>query len=112
MNFRIDLSHKEVSEHNKEQNYSELLLKDEFTMAREKQGKDDLHSSSHPSSSPPDELYSEFKEAPINFPPTYKFDLRSNGDTYAKHRVPAYTVRAQTSFRYNHTCMRDNLALI
>lgn len=42
MNFRIDLSQKEVSEHNKERNYSELLLKDEFNMAKEKQGKDDL----------------------------------------------------------------------
>lgn len=42
MNFRIDLSHKEVSEHNKDRNYSELLLKDEFNMAKEKQGKGDL----------------------------------------------------------------------
>ena len=42
MNFRIDLSHPQVSEHNKERNYTELLLKDEFSMAKQKQGKDDL----------------------------------------------------------------------
>ncbi len=39
-----------------------------------------------------DDLYGNFKEADINFSPTYKFDLRFD-DTYAKHRTPAYTVR-------------------
>ncbi len=42
-----------------------------------------------------DDPYSEFKEAAINFPPTYKFDLRSNGDTYNKYRIPSYTVRIE-----------------
>ncbi len=40
-----------------------------------------------------EEPYADFKEASINFAPTYKFDLRSNDDTYAKHRTPSYTVR-------------------
>lgn len=38
-----------------------------------------------------DDAYASFKEADIAFPPTYKYDLRSD-DAYAKHRVPAYTV--------------------
>ena len=45
-----------------------------------------------------DELYTNFKEATIDFPPTYKYDLRCN-DGYAKHRTPSYTVR--TSFGKN-----------
>jgi hypothetical protein len=43
-----------------------------------------------------DDPYGEFKEAPIDFAPTYKFDLNSNGDTYNKHRTPSYTVRIKT----------------
>ena len=39
------------------------------------------------------DLYAEFKEADIHFPPTYKFDLRVDEDVYAKHRTPSYTVR-------------------
>lgn len=38
------------------------------------------------------DLYAEFKEADIHFPPTYKFELRADGDVYAKHRTPSYTV--------------------
>jgi len=37
-------------------------------------------------------LYGDFKEASIEFPPTYKLDLRAADDTYAKHRTPSYTV--------------------
>lgn len=40
---------------------------------------------------PLDEMYTNFKEAPIDFPPTYKYDLRCD-DAYAKHRTPSYTV--------------------
>ena len=43
-----------------------------------------------------DDLYGDFKEAAITFSPTYKFDLRGDGDTYAKHRTPSYTVRIKT----------------
>lgn len=97
MNFRIDLSQQDVLEHCKDRNYAGLLLKDEFHTAKEKKGNEVRHYSSsnlfHWIFFPLDELYCEFKEAPITFPPTYKFDLRSNGDTYVKHRVPSYTVR-------------------
>jgi hypothetical protein len=43
-----------------------------------------------------DHTYSEFKEADIKFAPTYKFDLRSDDDIYAKHRTPSYTVRIES----------------
>jgi hypothetical protein len=46
-----------------------------------------------------DDPYAEFKEAAIDFAPTYKFDLHFNGDTYAKHRTPSYTVRIKTENR-------------
>ena len=38
------------------------------------------------------DAYSNFKEADIHFPPTYKYDLRQE-NTYTKHRIPSYTVR-------------------
>jgi len=38
------------------------------------------------------DTYGNFKEGDIGFPPTYKFDLR-DGNTYAKHRTPSYTVK-------------------
>ena len=40
----------------------------------------------------PDEF--SFEESPINFPPTYKFDVNtSNYDTSSKKRIPSYTDR-------------------
>jgi hypothetical protein len=39
MNFRIDMSYQEVLEYSKENNYYELLLKDEFRMVQKKNGK-------------------------------------------------------------------------
>ncbi len=38
------------------------------------------------------DAYADFKEADIEFPPTYKYDLRFD-NAYAKHRTPSYTVR-------------------
>jgi hypothetical protein len=38
------------------------------------------------------DAYADFKEADIEFPPTYKYDLRFD-NTYAKHRTPSYTVQ-------------------
>ncbi|CAF0909926.1 unnamed protein product [Adineta ricciae] len=75
MNFRINMTHQEVLDHCKEKHYHAILEKDEFCQARMK-----------------DELYTNFKEATIDFPPTYKYDLRCN-DGYAKHRTPSYTDR-------------------
>ena len=101
MNFRIDMSHQEVLEYNKERNFHELLLKDEFRVLQTNKGMSNgclvlllafiFYS--------PDDLIAEFKEAPIEFAPTYKFDLSSGDDVYAKHRTPAYTVRTKTENR-------------
>jgi hypothetical protein len=41
MNFRIDMSHQEVIGYNNQNNYYELLLKDEFRMVKTKNGKYD-----------------------------------------------------------------------
>ncbi|CAF0803144.1 unnamed protein product [Rotaria sordida] len=77
MNFRIDMPHDQVLELCKERNFREILLKDEFRIAQMKNN----------------DLYANFKEADIDFAPTYKFDLRYDDDTYAKHRTPSYTDR-------------------
>jgi hypothetical protein len=76
MNFRVGMKHQEVLDCCKAEKFGELLLKDEFRTIDKK----------------PDP-YVGFKEAEISFPPTYKFDLRSTNDIYAKHRTPSYTVR-------------------
>jgi hypothetical protein len=39
-----------------------------------------------------DKLYAAFKEATIDFKPTYKYDLRLDSSKYVKHRIPSYTV--------------------
>ena len=41
MNFRIDLSQKEVLEYCKDKNYAGLLFKDEFHTSKEKNGNKD-----------------------------------------------------------------------
>ncbi len=77
-----------------EKKYHELVQKDEFHIIQEKKGKSNLCCCFiRIFVLSVDDLYSEFKEAVINFPPTYNIELRSNGDTYDKHRIPAYTVR-------------------
>lgn len=77
MNFRIDLPHDQVIELCKENKYREILAHDEFRLAQANQN----------------DPCSSFKEAEIDFAPTYKFDLRYDNDVYAKHRTPSYTVR-------------------
>ncbi|CAM4756399.1 unnamed protein product [Rotaria magnacalcarata] len=77
MNFRIDISHDQVLELCKEQNYKEILVKDEFRLSQTN----------------PNHIYAAFKEADIEFPPTYKYDLRYDDDIYAKQRTPSYTDR-------------------
>lgn len=97
MNFRIDMPCQEVLNHCKEQNFRELLLKDEFHSMQTKTGKQ-ISWISFIVCYYIDDGYANFKEADITFAPTYKFDLRS-GDTYANHRTPSYTVRIKT---WNH----------
>ncbi|CAF3428368.1 unnamed protein product [Rotaria socialis] len=77
MNFRVDMSNQEVLALCEENNYAEILRKDEFRMLQQKAG----------------DRYFGFKEAEITFPPTYKFDLHCHDDTYAKNRTPSYTDR-------------------
>jgi phosphatidylinositol-bisphosphatase len=93
LNFRIDLSHDEVLECCKRSNYNDILLKDEFRILQQKTGKKKnkckIYSISY---SYIGDAYANFKEGEIDFPPTYKFDLRVE-NAYAKHRTPSYTVR-------------------
>ncbi|CAF1369554.1 unnamed protein product [Adineta steineri] len=77
LNFRINMSHNEVVELCKEQKYDQILENDEFRTHQKSSGG----------------LYADFKEATIEFPPTYKFDLRSTTDNYTKNRTPSYTDR-------------------
>ncbi|CAF0841743.1 unnamed protein product [Rotaria sordida] len=77
MNFRIEMKYQEALDHCNGKNYTEILLNDEFRMLQQKTG----------------DRYCDFKEANIDFPPTYKFDLRCNDDTYVKNRTPSYTDR-------------------
>lgn len=44
--------------------------------------------------SPPGSIFKGFHEAPIQFLPTYKFDIGCDiYDTTSKQRTPSYTVR-------------------
>ncbi|CAF0761011.1 unnamed protein product [Didymodactylos carnosus] len=73
MNFRIEEQLQTVMDLIKNNQYTELLLKDEFKTAQ-------------------NDCYKDFLEGDIQFDPTYKYDLR-NTDSYAKHRIPSYTDR-------------------
>ena len=92
------MPYEEVLEHRNEGNYDKLLLKDELRILQKKNGTLNI-SFPRALSFVLDEPYTEFKEGAIDFAPTYKFDLNSNGDTYAKHRTPSYTVRIRTENR-------------
>lgn len=100
MNFRVDMSHDEVLKFCENEQYNEILAHDEFRSMQKKHGTAQLRpaflAAFHVSSVSGD-LYSEFKEADIHFPPTYKYDLRAAVDVYAKHRTPSYTVRNHCS---------------
>ncbi|CAF1547394.1 unnamed protein product [Adineta ricciae] len=76
-NFRVSMSHKDAVELCKEKKYDALLLHDEFLDADQK------HSNA----------FNDFQEAKIEFAPTYKYDLSSGNDSYAKNRTPSYTDR-------------------
>ncbi|CAF0778757.1 unnamed protein product [Didymodactylos carnosus] len=73
MNFRIEEHPQTVINLIKQNQYKDLLLKDEFKVAQ-------------------NDCYKDFLEGDICFDPTYKYDL-SNSDNYAKHRTPSYTDR-------------------
>jgi hypothetical protein len=93
MNFRVDLTYDEVLKYSEKENYHEILLKDEFLMLQKSHSEKLLCTSSLILLTESlDDSFAEFKEAEIKFPPTYKFDLRTDDDVYAKHRTPSYTV--------------------
>ncbi|XP_010640464.1 inositol polyphosphate 5-phosphatase K isoform X1 [Fukomys damarensis] len=78
MNFRIeDFGLHFVRECIKNQCYGDLWEKDQLSIAKRH-----------------DPLLREFREGPLHFPPTYKFDKNSNNyDTSEKKRKPAWTDR-------------------
>lgn len=79
LNYRIDLSRETALSLVREQRFDELTAADQLL--------NELRSN------PALQLRS-FQEAPIHFPPTYKFNRRSNDwDTSEKARVPAYCDR-------------------
>ncbi|XP_048221602.1 inositol polyphosphate 5-phosphatase K isoform X1 [Perognathus longimembris pacificus] len=78
MNFRIeDFGLHFVRESITKKNFSQLWEKDQLRIAKRD-----------------DPLLREFQEGPLLFPPTYKFDKKSNNyDTSEKKRKPAWTDR-------------------
>lgn len=76
-NYRIDMGNDEVKELIRQQNWDALLQKDQLKI-QQSEGK----------------AFKNFIEKPINFPPTYKYDLFSDDyDTSEKNRIPAWTDR-------------------
>lgn len=76
-NYRLDMENDEVKDLVKQGNWAELLKYDQLRV-QQQQG----------------QVFKNFLEAPINFAPTYKYDLFSDDyDTSEKCRVPAWTDR-------------------
>ncbi|RUS72194.1 hypothetical protein EGW08_020043, partial [Elysia chlorotica] len=78
MNFRLDnVSREDAIEQIEAKQFHNLLEHDQLKLVKMEKL-----------------LFDGFHEPPINFPPTYKFDIGSNEyDTSEKQRVPAYTDR-------------------
>lgn len=77
LNYRVGLPEDVVKHHLKTNNYEELMKHDQLGTQRTMY-----------------KAFSEFEEHPINFHPTYKFDVgTSTWDSSEKRRVPAYTDR-------------------
>ena len=75
LNYRIDMSNDRCRSLINERNWAELLQQEQLSIQRDEQM-----------------VFKEFNEAPILFPPTYKYNLYE--DTYdrsEKCRVPAWT---------------------
>ncbi|GFQ96247.1 synaptojanin-1 [Trichonephila clavata] len=76
-NYRIDLPYEEVKKLLKTENFSTLLAADQLLNAQQ---------SGH--------VFKNFIEGPINFAPTYKYDIFSDDyDTSEKNRIPSWTDR-------------------
>ncbi|GFY72814.1 synaptojanin-1 [Trichonephila inaurata madagascariensis] len=76
-NYRIDLPYEEVKKLLKTENFSTLLAADQLLNAQQS-----------------GQVFKNFIEAPINFAPTYKYDVFSDDyDTSEKNRIPSWTDR-------------------
>ncbi|XP_054709213.1 synaptojanin-1-like [Uloborus diversus] len=76
-NYRIDLPHDEVKKLVKEKNFDVLLKADQLKNQQQA-----------------GQVFKDFIEAPICFPPTYKYDIFSDDyDTSEKSRIPSWTDR-------------------
>lgn len=86
LNYRIDLSRKEVMDAIARRDWGRLLERDQLAQQRPSSG-------APPAPGPPS-LLRNFDEAPIDFAPTFKFDAGSdNYDSSEKMRIPAYCDR-------------------
>ncbi len=85
LNFRIAMPNLEVRKLSAQENWSAMQEHDELLALKQK--------------SP---LITYFKEGPINFPPTYKYDKRTNRyDTSKKKRTPSWCDRILWSKNHN-----------
>ncbi|KAF8790383.1 synaptojanin-1-like [Argiope bruennichi] len=76
-NYRIDLTNDEVKKLVKAENWAALLAADQLLNSQQS-----------------GQAFKDFIEAPINFAPTYKYDIFSDDyDTSEKNRIPSWTDR-------------------
>jgi endonuclease/exonuclease/phosphatase family metal-dependent hydrolase len=77
LNYRIEVTYERCLDLVRAKSLAELIPRDQLFITRQN-----------------DPLIAEFREAPITFNPTFKFDKNSDVyDTSAKHRVPSWTDR-------------------
>lgn len=77
MNFRIDMPDQQVKYEIMQKNYSKLQANDQLLKIKKSNA-----------------ILSRFKEGPLNFDPTYKYDDHSDiYDTSKKQRIPAWCDR-------------------
>ncbi|UYV85112.1 SYNJ1 [Cordylochernes scorpioides] len=76
-NYRIDLPNEKVKELIKNQDWASLQAADQLSFQKDA-----------------GQIFKNFIEGPLTFPPTYKYDLFSDDyDTSEKNRIPAWTDR-------------------
>ena len=89
LNYRLSLERESVIKHLEEGSFD--LVRKSDQLVREMQN---------------EKVFVGFKEASVNFPPTYKFDIETNNfDTSAKLRCPAWTDRVLWKSEYNVKCI-------
>ncbi|OHT01676.1 Endonuclease/Exonuclease/phosphatase family protein [Tritrichomonas foetus] len=87
LNYRVEMSRNKAIRRIEQKNYARLLKSDQLLMAKK----------NYP-------ILAAFEESPITFPPTYKFDVKSDQyDTSPKQRVPSYTDRILVATRGNNS---------